>query len=362
MPEQWNLNAISQSFAEAATGQITWRRSLDLISEQVGGSGATIVPLKGLLPERPTSSAFEEAIDVYVKDGWYKHDDRFRAMGAVRRKGFGTDLDFISEEEMRRSPYYQEWLRPFGLKWFAGVLISGLEEEWALSLQRSEAQGPFTDAEGTQLALLSRGLASSAMLANALGFARADAALDAFTASGKAVILFNRHGEIIRANPAAEELFTDSFRIRQRRIVCPTAEETTNLARAIQKACDSRIEYLDLPVLLKRPNKTSIIAYVSRSRGVAIDVLSPCQGYVIFVDPYRRGLPTRSVLMDSFGLTGTEASVADMLRDGRSLRQISTEIGISYETGRTHLRNIFSKLDVHDQADLVAFLVQLRGS
>ncbi len=39
--------------------------------------------------------------------------------------------------------YYQEWLRPFGLKWFAAVRVAAGGEHWALSIQRTESRGPF---------------------------------------------------------------------------------------------------------------------------------------------------------------------------------------------------------------------------
>ncbi len=359
MSVEWDINCIAQSFANAALGRGTWQCSLDMISEKVGAAGAVLVPLKGNLPPLPTSAGFAEAIDVYLRDGWSENDVRFRGVGAMRRKGYATDLDIISEREIRRSPYYQEWLHPFGLKWFAGVRIAGLEEEWVLSLQRSEAQGPFSEEECDRLVKMAHSLSASAELSNALGFSRADAAMAAFTMSGKAVVMLNRQGEVILTNSAAESIFDSNLRIKSKRLVCSHRESGKALDLAVHKACTMPDDCFDAPTLLMRADKGPLLAFVSPARGVANDVLSPCQAVVILADPYHRGVPQISVLQDLFGLTRAEAVLAAKLCKGHRLRDIASASGISYETGRTHLKRIFPKLGVKDQADLVALLLRL---
>jgi len=80
---------------------------------------------------------------------------------------------------------------------------------WPVPIQRSIKQGPFTPAEVQQLASLSRQLESGAALAQAFGFARAEAALDAFNVSGSAVVLLDRCGEILRLS-----MLNSAFSIR----------------------------------------------------------------------------------------------------------------------------------------------------
>ena len=58
-----------------------------------------------------------------------------------------------------------------------------------------------------------------------------------------------------------------------------------------------------------------------------------------------------------FGLTPAEARLALQLVAGETLRSAGVKLGISYETARTHLKNIFSKTGTRRQAELVVVLV-----
>ncbi|QHL90524.1 hypothetical protein GVO57_06300 [Sphingomonas changnyeongensis] len=61
-------------------------------------------------------------------------------------------------------------------------------------------------------------------------------------------------------------------------------------------------------------------------------------------------------LREAFGLTEKESRVAILSGQGKNPREIASEMGISYETVRSHLKSIFAKMGVKRQAE-VAFLV-----
>src|SRR6185437_5653122 len=145
-------------------------------------------------------------------------DERYRGQLTFSRRGVATDFDFTTTAEIARSPYYQDFLARFGLRWFAGVKVGAGDDVWCLSLQRSVAQGPFEPSEIKELAALSRQLAGAAELARAFAFARVDAAIQAFDISGKAVMMFDSRGEVFRANAAAEHLLGDGLQIFRRRL------------------------------------------------------------------------------------------------------------------------------------------------
>ena len=58
-----------------------------------------------------------------------------------------------------------------------------------------------------------------------------------------------------------------------------------------------------------------------------------------------------------FGLTPAEARLALQLVAGEALRSAAVKLGISYETARTELKNIFNKTGTCRQAELVVVLV-----
>ena len=58
-----------------------------------------------------------------------------------------------------------------------------------------------------------------------------------------------------------------------------------------------------------------------------------------------------------FGLTRAEARLALHLAAGETLRSAEAKLSISYETARTHLKNIFHKTGTCRQAELVVVIV-----
>lgn len=260
---------------------------------------------------------------------------------------------------MERNPYYQENLRPFGLKWFIALRIDGFARDWTLSLHRSAAQGPFQETEVKSLLRMSPHLSAAVALAHNVASYSAEAAFKTFSLGGKAVVMLDRFGDVLRMTDAADQLFDDDLYIRDKRIVSACRLSTARLEHAINQACTRPDEYLARPVLLTRRTSTPIVAHISPARGIAKDIFSSCQTYVILIDPYQRSIPAEGTLQELFGLTRTEAALATRLSRGESLRDIASAMTISYETARTHLRRIFSKTDLNDQADLIAFLSRL---
>ena len=54
-----------------------------------------------------------------------------------------------------------------------------------------------------------------------------------------------------------------------------------------------------------------------------------------------------------FGLTPRESEVIVLLAYGRTLAIIARDLHIAQGTARTHIENIYRKLDVHKQQELI---------
>ncbi|MBY3596091.1 helix-turn-helix transcriptional regulator [Rhizobium bangladeshense] len=66
----------------------------------------------------------------------------------------------------------------------------------------------------------------------------------------------------------------------------------------------------------------------------------------------------RDLLMQLYKLTATEIRIASSIASGQSAREVAIADDISYETVRTHLRNIYSKLGVNSRVGLVSLLMR----
>lgn len=354
----WSLDRVEAAFAEAATDQSLWAKALDVVTEQTRAFGAALLPASGdALPNLAYTASMAPSAASYFRDGWNLRDERYRAMPAFMKNGVGDDFDVMSYDHMRRHPYYQEFLVPHGLHWFAGVRVSCGDDLWFLSIQRSIKQGPFSPEEKDRLTRLTRSLPGSIALSRALGSAGALSALDAFEFSRTAAVLIDRRGRAMRLNSSAERLLQGDIQIRDRRIAAADRLATAALDRRLHELIFRRnTAGLVAPVKLPRYGQRPLLAYPGRLPAMISNPLADCQAIVVLVDPDARKRPDAAILHRAFDLTDAESRLATLLGFGDSLDDICDQLHIAKETGRNHLKSIFAKTGAHRQSELVIML------
>ena len=68
----------------------------------------------------------------------------------------------------------------------------------------------------------------------------------------------------------------------------------------------------------------------------------------------------KQTAVNPYGLTGRETDVLTSLSKGNSYKLIASEFDISIDTVRTHIKNVYEKLQVHSQAEAVAKAIHER--
>jgi DNA-binding CsgD family transcriptional regulator len=360
----WNLGAIERSFANAAVEPALWGNAMDTIAAETGSVGAILIPMRGgALPSTPTSESILRSNEAYFRDGWHSRDERFRIFETLVRCGVADDFAFTDQEEMKRHPYFQEFLRPHGLKYFGGVKMAAGDDLWCISIQRTDQQGPFSPGELRRLGGLSQKFASAAALARAFSFASAASALETLELSSSAVALLDRGGEILRFNRAAESLLSCDLTVTQSRLTSYDHNATLALDRSLHLLLwAATTSALMQPVVLPRRDRRPILAYPVKLSSVSASVFADCQALLIFVDLEKRPRPPPAALKATFALTPAEARLAVEISSGKPLDLIADEICISKETARNQLKSIFQKTDVNRQSELVALLASFLHS
>jgi DNA-binding CsgD family transcriptional regulator len=356
-----DLQAVEEIFATAATDASLWSRAIQTASEQTDSIGALILPVTGQgFPSVPASEGIARATEVYFRDGWCERDIRYSPLKSLLEGNVIDDLDFISPEEMKRTPYYQEFLAPTGLRWFGGVPVRVDDQVWCLSIQRGIRQDPFSPEEKQKLKQLSRRLNSAAALARALGFAAASAALEAFDLSHTAVALLNAKGEVARTNRAADRLLAGELQVRQGRICSIDQGANDHLSRALRELLwKASGASLLPPVMLPRKDKRPVLAYPVKMSQLSASYFSECQAAIVLVDTDARRRTPEATLRGAFHLTQAEARLASQLASGDSLNTVCERLGIVKETGRNQLKSIFAKTGTSRQAELVLLIASM---
>jgi DNA-binding CsgD family transcriptional regulator len=357
----WDLQAVEEIFANAATDASLWSKAIQTASEQTESVGALILPVTGQgYPYVPASEGIARATEVYFRDGWCDRDIRYSPLKFLLEGNVIDDLDFISPEEMKRTPYYQEFLEPTGLRWFGGIPVRVDDQVWCLSIQRGVTQDPFSSEEKQKLKQLSRRLSSAAALARALGYAASSAALEAFDLSHTAVALLNSKGEVARTNRAADRLLAGDLQVRQGRISSQDQAANDHLSRALRELLwkTSGASLLP-PVMLPRKDKRPVLAYPVKMSQLSASYFADCQAAIVLVDTDARRRTPETTLRGAFHLTQAEARLASQLASGDPLDAVCDRLGIAKETGRNQLKSVFAKTGTSRQAELVLLIASM---
>ncbi len=250
----------------------------------------------------------ESVARVYL-DRWAPHNPLIeRTTRAARAGELAVGSRMVASDELVGSPYYSGFLRPLGLR-FASATCIDLDDSqaWLLGLLRREERGAFamrpSSATVEMLSHLRRAIRIRRRLEHAEQVERTLNGL--VEAVGRGVVVLDGDGDVQRTREAARRFLEH----RPGRGV---------FERALGRA------------------RTSVGQPVEVSRWTSSELL--CR---------------------FFGLTTCEARVALGLPEAKDVRDLAANLGVAYQTARTHLRRIYAKTGARCQRDLVRLVMAL---
>jgi hypothetical protein len=225
-----DFGSVIDAFGAAAIDPSLWGAAMDAAADATGRFGANLVPLRGpRTPSEPFCRRLLPGADDMFRDGWAQRGGREQWVPDVMRISVATAYLWKTPEEEKRHLFFQEFLRPHGLRWFAGVKIGDGDDVWGLALHRTAEQAPYSPAEFNLLVELSPALAGTARLAAAFGFVRIDAMLSAFERSQSPIAMIDRNGAVLKHNTSVERLLGDDLKIVHGRLVSWNPDATRAL-------------------------------------------------------------------------------------------------------------------------------------
>jgi DNA-binding CsgD family transcriptional regulator len=344
-----------------------WPTALHRIAGAIGAVGADVYLLRddellfasiGGVPDAELGAYLER---------FHGRTRRYHAVARLPENGIVTDADFISEREMRSTPFYEGFLRPLDVYHsISAVTLRRGDDLGLLGVQLSLRQGPPTDQQHQLVeTLIPHVRRASQVHLRLIGADLRERRLaECIDRLQVGLVLIDQRGRIQLANLAAQEFLRQErgLIVDKRRLLCRNSTKNRALQRAVAAAlgeADNPEEVVLVDGAAAQAPLTVWVCGVPRARREAEGV-----GGMIFIsDPDAvAAQSTAGMLRAAFGLTPAEAGIAAALADGFTLRTIARQRRISFETARTHLKRIFDKTGVRNQAGLVRLILRTFGS
>jgi DNA-binding CsgD family transcriptional regulator len=268
-----------------------------------------------------------------------------------------------SEEEFRRTPFYERWVKPQKLRdcinvpFFRRPATAGL-----VTVASLDDRALFNPEEAELLTVLSPHLRRAMAISDMVD--RGNLAMTLFRKvldTLSTPIFIVGHGRrILFANEAGEAMLSEAKHVRKHADALQAARPGPSaqaLEEAIDRAArgDAVIGLKGIGVPLVSTEGERAAAYVLPISG---DDLRGAlgEGYAtVFIGLRGEQLPmTIEILRTVFDLTQSEARVAALIAKGDTPQIVTEALGVSINTVRTQLAGAFSKMGVASQSALAA--------
>ena len=305
--------------------------------------------------------AFEnsEWITAAMPDTWEKE---YLDKGVV----LGTDL--ISQERMRKTPFYQEILNSLGLEYLmAGVSLYGRDYRTLLKFFRAQKQDNYNTANTALLAGLMPEIRQMMRFTERL-YERMiveTAESKAGAPNGAATIIINDKGKIVHANQEAEKLLKEGkiLGAKQDHLYAVSAFDRNKLSKTMASALGSNSkpsqgcsligedsdagihQLLTLPV----PKEEPPFPWMETLHVAA----------VVVIDPMRKVAIEPKILKTLYEITPAEVDLVNAIANGVKPVQFASQTGKSVPTVQSQRQSVFQKTGVSNQLELMSKLRNL---
>ncbi len=285
------------------------------------------------------------------------------------RKVYRTGVVLLEEEICPRSltlksEFYHDYLVPMGSTRSLGPVIHR-DEQRAVTIpsMRIESREPFGEEQRMLARQLLPHVTRAFQILERLHVLKASE--DVIGSLPFGVAFLTNSGHVVYSNRAAEQIFeeADGIRVQFGTLTGGSRQSTSDVKAAIDQAAHvDRTTAWPRIVLIERPSlrrSYQVLTFPVRGglpqfRGLRVPSLA-----VFIVDPEQQLVQAPEILADMFGLTRKEAEIAARLAEGKSIQQLAGELGMRYETARTHMRRIFDKTSTSRQSGLVSLIARI---
>ncbi len=279
---------------------------------------------------------------------------------------FLLDWQTLPKQELTRSEYYNDFLRPRDIHGVLGLVVwrDGADAA-VISLTRNARQEEFGTEHIERLRPLMPHLRQATRLARRVppGLMLAESLAAALEAWSEALILVSPEGTVRFANQMAEQILArrDGLTLVARRLGTQDSTTTRRLLSAIARAGQRDAPAVGSTLIVPRKSGPRPYGVFVAPVPERVPFLHHADAAVLLtvVDLAYAPCPEPAVLAAILNLSPAQAGIATMLANGSEPREIAAARGLSLHTVRRHVTDILHRTDTARQADLIRLLVQL---
>lgn len=358
-PEE--AKAAAEDLLAAALLGEGWQDALQRLADATEAGGATLIHLLGDRPLAQLSSTGWAECEAEMMAGRAPPSPLRFFPDHVYGHGFSVDHDAWTDDELRRDPYYQEFLRPRGVFFHAKVRFwSEPGERISLTLKRWVGLGPYEPADISVLDSTVPELRAAFRIARRVLDAEASGMVRVLHQRGDPVFELDGLGRVLRVH--GDDAEHSGLLVRNRRLVAVERRAQLPLERAVAAAL-TPAQRPTLAAITDQQGERRFLQIVPVS-GAARDVFLATAAIAVIIEPSPQ-LATVDLLpngiRDALGLTAREVQIAALLAEGLSLTQVAERLRLRLGTARNHLKRIFDKTGATRQGEIIALFCKLRS-
>jgi DNA-binding CsgD family transcriptional regulator/PAS domain-containing protein len=354
---------------EAVVEPDSWNVFLEQVSAALGGAA---IQLSLRLPDvLPTADAyFHVGLDEAYHGIFLKHALEGLPWGSIDddvfRGRFGLASEVVQRSEIADTPFYRDFMRPQGLasEWPICNLIHTEEGQpiSGMAIYRREGGREIGADDLALLDALAPHLARAYAIHCQLARVRQErkALTEVIDRLPLGVIFLDADKRVILMNRSVEEILAldDGFRLERDRPVLDNARENQVLQACLgaavkvqPKSGSSAGDVLSVTRPSgKRPFPLMVGPLLAAHPDSSID---DAKAIIFISDPEGGRITTTEVLETLYQLTHAEAELVRLIAAGHSLEEVAAERGVTMNTVRSQLKQVFSKTDTSRQGELV---------
>ena len=361
-PSVWQRTAptLFSKLESAAIDTNAWPDALNAICEAFN---CTLFALRTIGEDAPptviASDGGAALTEVYIRDEWWKRDPRAAAFASAPILTLVQDSDLVSDAEIARHDFYRDFAFTHDISHLIGWRFSDGDTDLAFAFNRSASIGSATQEEVRALNEMMGHATATALLARKVSDARNQFVFEALINTKAAACLVDSCGRVLSVTPELESLLGKATWKRHAPISFADTKPTgafETMLRALKSSLDDITGVRTF--IATMPGGPRLIALPLILRGVGRDVLGGAKALIIFrsIDSAVRIDPV--LIMEMFGLTSSEADVAIMIAQGKTVAEASVLRGVTTDTIRAMLKSAFHKTGTRGQAELVTLLLR----